>query len=64
MVGGERAEVGKRPSAADAAASEDAVRGFAFEPDSATQENDADRESTENFAAGAPGLQLVGEEES
>ncbi len=63
VVHGEGGEVGQRPSAADAAAREDAVGWLAFEPDASAQKREADRESAEHLAARSPGLQLVSEEE-
>ena len=62
MIGGEGGEVGEGPTAADAAAGEDAVGGFAFEPDASTEEENADGESAEDFTARSPGLELPGKE--
>src|SRR6185503_11308275 len=58
VVRSEGCEVGKGPTASNSAAGEDAVGWFAFEPDTTSEEDDADGESAENFATGAPGLEF------
>src|SRR5579872_2599160 len=62
VVGSEGGEVSKSPSAADTAAGKYPVCRFAFEPDTAAEEDDAHRKSAEDLAAGSPGLQFVREE--
>jgi hypothetical protein len=62
MVSGESGEVGESPAAADTATGEDAISRFAFEPNASTEQDEADRESTENFAAGSPCLEFPGQE--
>jgi hypothetical protein len=62
VVGGERCEVGESPTAADAATGEDPVCGSAFKPYAPAEEEDADGESAEDFAARAPSLELPSEE--